>query len=302
MKFFDKTRFLLLVFIFLWASIGLSITRFGWESTWEFLHIPAASPIFADMRTIQGSLISIERGYNPQLRNPGDPWHRVMNYPSIWITIANLFRLDNEANFLLFEFIWIFAYLLSCFWLLRDFPHLYLVATMFSGAALLAVERGNNDLIVFILLLTAVYTAQNSIKVFAFFLSVVLKIYPVFAILIFSKRPKLFFFGALTALTYFFNIKSEMKIIQSGNTAQGNLSYGLINVFKWIATNGFSDGWKIACIGLAILLSFLLLIIFVQQTRILPIKHQEYKTELFITGGSIFTFTYLITFHSLKWF
>jgi hypothetical protein len=59
--------------------------------TWTLLQVPAMYPPFADLRTVQGALTSIARGFDPQITNPGDPWSRPMNYPMVWIKIAKTF-------------------------------------------------------------------------------------------------------------------------------------------------------------------------------------------------------------------
>jgi hypothetical protein len=298
MKFPSKNTTILFVFSFFWISIGLSIVYLGWTPTWTALYIPTMSPIFADMRTVQGSLYSIEHGYNPQVENPGDPWRRVMNYPLIWVEISKFFHLDNEKNFVLLVSCYIFAYLVCCFLLLRDFPSIYIILAMFSGSSLLAVERGNNDLIIFVLLFAGIYTAQHYfrdyIKVFTFLLATILKVYPVVAIISFIKKPKPLSFLMFAITSYFIYINSELKVIQHGNTANGKISYGLINFLRWISIRIISDETKIAFVSLMILLSLLLIIAITRNLQLKESKELAYSADLLITGGSIFVFTYLI--------
>ena len=54
---------------------------YGYDNTWRLWNIPTMSPHFADMRTITHGAESYAQGLDPMIENPGDPWHRRMNYP-----------------------------------------------------------------------------------------------------------------------------------------------------------------------------------------------------------------------------
>jgi len=179
----SKKLILVILFLIGWMSIGLSIIYLGWNVTWAFLKIPSMMPVFADMRSVQGGLLTSYQGLNPQVINPGDPWQRTMNYPSIWIKIAHLLQLDNEINFFIFMLIIVTLFLFSCLSILFRFPSALNLLVMFSGATLLAVERGNNDLLVFSLLYFATLASNDHLASLAFLISAVLKIYPIFAII-----------------------------------------------------------------------------------------------------------------------
>ena len=74
------------------------------------------------MRTVQGALYSLNEGFNPQINNPGDPWGRSMNYPSIWISISELFNLQIELHFKIFVSLMVLLFLGCCFLMLRQYP------------------------------------------------------------------------------------------------------------------------------------------------------------------------------------
>lgn len=294
MKFLNKTTIYLYIFILFWFSVWSSIAYFGWTPTWKALHIPTISPMFADMRTVQGSLFSIQRGYNPQIENPGDPWGRTMNYPQVWSIMARFFHMDNEEVFILLVFSYVFAFLISSFLLLREFSSVYIMLAMFSGATLLAVERGNNDLIVFVLLFAGIFASYNYrrdfIQLFTILLATILKIYPIFAIISFVKKPKLLSFSIFAIIIYLVCINSELKVIQNGNTANGDISYGLINLFR------LSPSLNFIFISLVSFLSVVLLIVLIKSLQLQQGSPVSPKSvDLFIVGGSIFTFTYIIT-------
>ena len=178
-KLYQKKYFL--YFIILWMLIFFAIRTFGWLDTWHLLQVPALEPSFADLRIVQGTIASISQGYDPQIINPGDPWHRAMNYPYFWVNIAYFFSLSNENNYLLFVSVIVMLYLVSCGSLIYKYPSCWIFFTLISGSSLLAVERGNNDLFVFFLLYisTIVPILFSAVIVI---LASTLKIYPIFSI------------------------------------------------------------------------------------------------------------------------
>lgn len=142
--------------LFLEASlIGVAIFKYGWIETWSTLLVPALDPPFADLRTVQGALLSLERGLDPLVSNPGDPWDRPMNYPRPWLLIAQWLSLHVEIYYLISVLFYVVGYLCICVYLLNRFPSIWLLLAVLSGASLLSIERGNNDLVIFILLFFA---------------------------------------------------------------------------------------------------------------------------------------------------
>ncbi len=168
------------------------------------------------MRTVQGAILSDKQGLDPQISNPGDPWARAMDYPKIWLWIAKLFQLNNETNYIVFVGIYVLAYLVSCFLLLRNFPSVYLLLAIFSWPSLLAVERGNNDLLAFVLLLAGIALSQGYFRAISILLATVLKVFPVFSVVALAKKPKLFILLALLSAIYFIGIAGQLKVLQGG--------------------------------------------------------------------------------------
>ena len=297
-----RTGFLI-VFVLACLAIGVTILLNGWTAAWYALHVPTLSPPFADMRTVQGALVSAAQGFNPQLKNPGDPWGRVLNYPIIWFWIAKFFQLDIENNFLVFIGVYILAYLISCFMLLRKTSSLYLLVAMFSGASLLAVERGNNDILAFVLVFAAISYAQGYWRGFFILLAAVLKVYPAFLAVSLVKKPKILILLVLILAVYFlFNI-GELQILQAGNTALTDpaavfASYGFatnMQIFRQFFMPGQSDPTYTIIKVVFIILSLGLIALISRVKSLNPSSDEGYKTDLFIAGGTVFSCTYLIT-------
>jgi hypothetical protein len=295
-------KVVLIVFILGCLSIGAAILSKGWYRTWSALQVPTLSPIFADMRTVQGSLRSMELGFNPQLKNPGDPWARVLDYPMIWYWIARLFQLDNETNYVIFICAYILAFLVCCFILLRKSPSIFLLLAIFSWPSLLAVERGNNDLLAFVLIFVGVYLSQSYFGALSILLATVLKIFPVLSVISFLKRPKIFIPLLLViAGIFLFNI-GELRILQAGNSALTDpasvyASYGVNTNMKVIQRMFYGQSTDtyniIKCIF--ILFSFILIVILSRIKSFSPASSSALKTDLFMAGGLVFSGTYLIT-------
>lgn len=298
----DEKKVFLIVFILACLSIGASILLNGWFTTWTALHIPSLVPPFADMRTVQGAILSDKQGLDPQISNPGDPWARAMDYPKIWFWIAKLFQLNNETNYIVFVGIYVLAYLVSCFLLLRKFPSVYLLLAIFSWPSLLAVERGNNDLLAFVLILAGIALSQGYFRAISILLATVLKVFPVVSVVTLAKKPKLFILLALLSAIYFIGIAGQLKVLQGGNTA-------LTDPAAIFAAYGFEAHMlmirqiirgqpvavytllKYGLIGVSLGLS-----VAISRIKSLkPASSSPFKTDLFIAGGSLFAGTYLVT-------
>ena len=301
-KAIDSQKALLVIFTLLCLSILTAILVFGWTRTWTALHIPTLSPIFTDMRTVQGSILSEKLGVDPQINNPGDPWNRSLDYPKIWLWIAKLFQLNNETNFIVFVCIIVLAYIVSCFLLLRNSPSPYLLLAIFSWPSLLAVERGNNDLLVFVLLFAGIALSQGYFRGISILLATVLKVFPVFSVVALAKKPKIFIPLVLLCAVYFIVIAGQLKVFQAGNTALTD-SAGIFAAYGFdtdmLVIRQFIGGQTAATYTLLkyglIVVSLGLCIAISRIKSLTPAGSSPFKTDLFIAGGSILAGTYLVT-------
>ena len=301
---FDTKKTCLVIFTLAWLAIGASILFKGWSVTWTALHIPVMSPSvpFEDMRTVQGSLRSVDLGFNPQAINPGDPWSRLMNYPMIWYWIAKFFQLNNETNFILFVCVYILAYLAACFCLLRNSPSLYTLLLAFSWPSLLVVERGNNDLLAFGLLFVGIILSLSYFRAFSILLATVLKIYPVLMVVTLAKKPRLLIALVLIMAAFFILDFRELISVQAGNTALSDpaslfASYGFDTTMRNIQLffGGPSATPNPVFKYIFILVSFILIAVLSQAKFFHQAGRSTYRTDLFVSGAVIFSGTYLLT-------
>ena len=281
-------------------SVGsLAIWIVGWNAFWTSLGIPSMSPPFADMRTIQGALTTLAQGLDPTLTNPGDPWGRLMNYPKVWTFIASMLAFGNETHFIAYNLIVLIGFYGLCAHLIWRYPSKSLLLMIFSPACLLAVERGNNDLLVFILV-TLFALLGNFKGLIAGAAAIALKIYPVVLIPIaFVSKTRVIAwaltFSAIGIL--WFNL-ADLSAIQKGNTANGDLAYGT-TVAATLAYRNLGAThfyWDTVLYPLTISASLLFtqwLNLFGQLDRLR--ESDPLSVNLFYTGASVFFFTFILS-------
>jgi len=282
-----------IIFILVWLMILAGFLFEGWDSTWQALSIPTMSPEFVDMRTVQGSIVSLSEGFNPQTNNPGDPYNRAMNYPSIWITIAKIVSMQQETNYLIFVSATVFIFLVCCFCLVKKYPSMTLLLMCFSGATLLAVERGNNDIVIFSLLFLA-SIFPNSIYIFAIFFAAILKVYPILAIPAYVRSYWSIIAIIIMAAFVFVFLWPEFSTIRSEIPISASLSYGSSSV----ATAAQYFNINFPSIGISALLlfsSFVIILVQKFRVKLLTIGTTDREKELFLIGGCVYIGTFILS-------
>jgi hypothetical protein len=151
-----------------------------------------------------------------------------MNYPHYWIPLARFFGLQAERSYLAFCVALVLGYVGSCYALLKASPSWLLLACVLSGASLLCVERGNNDLLVFILVFIATTVRPPALRLALVLVASLLKIYPITAVPgLFRGGRQLATATAVLLLSCAGLGAAELHAIAQGNTASGHLSYGV---------------------------------------------------------------------------
>ena len=250
--------------------VGLSFRFYGYEAAWRLWNIPAAMPPFIDLRILPGSAESFRQGFDPVEQNPGDPLGRHFNLGKIWYLV---FYTGIKQEDTLWLGILLALGFLFCVWV---FPRrLDLVAAgllalvLFSPSTMLAIERGNVDLFVFILCTLALTSLENAgwLAAFFFVLAALLKLYPVFGVAAFleKQRTRFWVFSlsafvillAYAALT-FSNIVASFSYTEKGS----DLSYG-VNVVSLYLQSFFASRQIYGLITFAAYLAALGLMVFV---------------------------------------
>lgn len=207
----------------------VGLRMLGWDGFWKALSIPTLSPNFADMRVIQSGLFSSENGYDPLVINPSDPWGRTLNYPRVWLTIAGALGMENESVFLACNLTVISLFYALCGYLAWRFSSPLTAFLVFTPVILLAVERGNIDMAIMVLVaLSALLSGFPALIAIA--VAMHLKLYPILLLPIAIARHG-WKFGLLTIMaagSALLMNYSDLKAILSGNSAAGDMSYGIL--------------------------------------------------------------------------
>jgi hypothetical protein len=233
-----KTVLIGAVFL-IWGAIICSIILNGHTQTWKLWHIPATDITFLDFRLIPGAIETFKSGIDPAISNPYDPIGRLFNYPKIWYWLFSLNISQDDT-------VWISITLIVLFFLvLFAFPEkiyvrdsLLFLVFIFSPACMLLYERGNVDLIIFILLGLTILTVRRWPIVSASILLVTafLKLFPIFGITAFlqeNKKRFYMFFSAISAIFLLYlllnieSLKASWQLTQRGT----HFSYGVYIVF-----------------------------------------------------------------------
>jgi len=265
------------------ALILALLLRYGWDAVWLAYGIHPLQPAFADLRTIQAGLDSLRHGLDPQLLNPTDPWHRPMNYPSVWLHLARALHWENERSYLVFAGLSVAAFLGCCADLIRRWPSWWTVVLALSQAPALMAERANNDCVIFALLYLSAISAR---PLFALLvpLSSLLKIYPVLALPAFAARRGPLLLAGLLCAAALLALIPELGAIRGATPVSPTVSFGLPVYALALAGAGLSLP-PLAVGALLVLLAGLAALAFARR----PVPEAEPAAlRLFLCGGAVF--------------
>ena len=159
--------------------------RFGWHAVWTAVGAPADALPFADLRSITGAVVTLQKHGDPLVANPADPWNRAMNYPRIWLYLFSMLGIDDQKVYgagIAFGVLYlgcVSALILRCE---RTLDAAILLVAGLSLAPLWAMELGNTDLLIFFLVFLGSSVAATALQLGAFCAASVLKIYPLAAL------------------------------------------------------------------------------------------------------------------------
>ena len=151
------------------ALYGLAVgtARAGWEvDLWPSLGVNSAPTLFYDARNVAAAADCWALGYDPLIENPCDPAGRVMVYPRIWVVVHYLGVTQEQT--LLFGGILVALFLASVLLLvgrLTIAEGFVVAAAVVSPAVMLAVERANVDIVIFVVFVAAVFAWRARDKV-----------------------------------------------------------------------------------------------------------------------------------------
>jgi len=289
-----------ILFIFIITIIISSILNFGWITTWNSLRVPAMLPPHFDLRFYQYGALAIENDFNP-LRTSHAIWlkHAILTgtelskYFIYQFKLSHFLKLYNEYYFLVFANTVIIIYLFCCYKIISINKKSYWILILFlSSGPLLAIERTNNDLIIFILLYcSAIYS--NIIGMILNLLAISIEFWPAVAAISFIKNKKKIFLFFIIILFFIYNYNN---LVTLGEPEIGEgLSFGS-KFFSYLLAPlqlPFTKHYHVSFI--LIFLTFLMLI---KKLRFFNLefkkKPSEFEQRLFLIGSTIYCSLFVI--------
>ena len=187
--------------------------------------------LFADWTAVLGANLCKELGYDVYLKNPCDPWGRTHVYGEILLHIPLVDEFKKFYFFILpaiINYIFVIIVLTSLSFKSYKSYKKYFTALviLFSFPVILAIERGQFDILIFILMVFLAYSKNKIINLFILIFATISKFYPIaLAIMFFfEKNLKKIFINILiffTTISLIFFIQSDQIISVFENLSSG---------------------------------------------------------------------------------
>lgn len=296
--FSDKSKFdgRLLIVVAILCYFGLlfgSGTITDYTSVWHKLGVPAAPERFTDLGNVISGFECTRRGYDVLFENPCDPINSAtpVMYPRIWMTLTPL-GIDQNMTFPIGIALTLMLYA-SVFILIGKINHyeaLCYSLILCSPPVMLLVERGNVDIIIFLLLFLAWVllckskrSAGRYIAYSLMSLAACLKLFPIFGLpIILRERGKVFIISAAIFVTpfiiYSFSHAEDLRQIKSIVHVTNYHSYGYKVMFmdmkRWLTSPYYLTARGGSLIALQVLF---LVAVFIVAFRLIIAKLPKFK-------------------------
>jgi hypothetical protein len=296
------------------AYFGL-LVAVGGHSQWGKLGVGPLRYRFGDLRNLTSAWDCVRMHMAVLPSNPCDPDHRPANYPGILLIPSHLGLGADETNLLGWC---VFAvYLIAAVAIIPGRARLGTTVlygfALCSPAAMLGVERGNVDLVLFALVVPAVLVAQRgeagrAVSAGLVLFAGILKLFPILAVGFLARqgsRRALVRVGAVLVAfaAYAFAIHNQLRQINAALPRQDKYSYGLRRVSEWLSAGLEGHGAKSASLPswdilLAIAIGVGSLFV-VRRLRakggVLRAGASERDLDLFWAGSCVYVGSYLLT-------
>jgi hypothetical protein len=191
--------------ILIWLLIIVLLRTLGYHETWGLWKVPSWLPPFLDFRLIPGSAESFVHGYEPSVENPFDPTERIFNYPAFWRLF--FYTGITQADTLWISVSMIVLFFISVFLFPEKLPVPGAIGTLlvlFSPASMLLYERGNVDLIVFVVCVMIVLASGYSAYLAAILIMFggIMKLFPILGLSVLLRESKKKFLWLAAASTF----------------------------------------------------------------------------------------------------
>jgi hypothetical protein len=291
-------------------------TRGSLAGAWGILQDFPLSPRFADTRTITHSIDCVLSGQNPYFVRAFDPWHRLYNYPPIWLEARYLGISSSSSNWI--GTVMSVATAIAFLFLFDAKKWISMILTylaVLSRSVLFAVERGNTDQIIFFLLVFGLVVIdrhparlRSYLRGFLIALLTVLKIYPLAVVTIFLRNrrgvPEAILAAAFSLTALVITAGHSLPILLANTPRDSLMSYGAYPFFLSIsqhllypAVPIIQDHPEVATLGALILGAFAMLAGAACGKRLdrflPPLDFNRARGSIAIAALTIFFFTFV---------
>ena len=292
------------------ASIAGGVMALGWDTGWGVLFVDTISPVFGDMRPLQGALSSLALGFDPYVENPGNLRGTLLNYPPVWLPIATFLGLGDETRYLTVILFYEVMFLAAVAYLLYRFPSWFFLMCALSGAVLMGIERANVDIFFFAVLVAAMLLPNGIRRAALILVSAVLKLYPILAavsLVSWGRKdlslPRMLILPATVSILFVIYLALFWTEIMTGLAATakaGKMSYGV-----WVL--GFLANERFPALPVSLPLLYagyagvIVLLVLVSRSLSLSLalpkrgtdRVSQFADDLFLTGAAIYGVSFL---------
>ena len=299
--------------IFIAISISLLVILYSdsiiFSQILKIYNITHLEPSFADIRSYQALPLTVDNGFDPYVNHLYDPWKRPFNLPIIWYYISKYLNLVNEFNFKLFILLYISLFIFCVTRIIsisrNIISSLIIILLFLSSSTILAIERGNTDILIFSITFIACAINNFYISFVLIFFASILKLYPVFTFNInFDLKKKVIISITGIILIFIILFKNLNNFFYNTHSSfDTGITYGfrsiIMGLYKVEERLGLDLLSKNEILYNVIYLSFLIFIsIFVfyfirKKNYTNNIDFIDTKNRLFIAGASIYCFSYI---------
>jgi hypothetical protein len=130
--------------------------------------------------------------------------------------------------------LYVAAYLACCAVLLYRYPSLWMLLAVLSGSSLFAIERGNNDLVIFVLLFAAISLDSAWLGAALLLLATYLKLFPAFAALFLLRSRAVFWSFLAAAGLYLVVDHTEIAKVTGAVPVSADFAFGIPSLRWWL--------------------------------------------------------------------
>ena len=267
----------------------------------------ATQSYFADWTVIISANKCKLLGYDVFMENPCDFWNRKHVYGSILLFLPYSTNFNNLYSiYLPIFFNLLFLYVVISHINFKKIEQVLIyILFIFSPATLLAVERFNIDILIFLILLLICYLRSNLFKSILIVMISLAKFYPVITSIVFlfkgiNKKNLSYLFMTVTFVTliFFFDSNNLTKVFSNISQATANyqLAFGIMHFsnFPILNTKFPVEHLLIFSVSLMSIIFFFSYLILKKDEFLKDFNFEIYSDKLFFIGNSVCVFTYLL--------